>query len=163
VNSVFQLLKYNYRSYMKSKFSTLQIFQHKLRRSRLTVSSNKTVLYRIRMCERVACKNFAVHVKRSASPGNFVLTSCVSRRDRNSTERHAASKSPGRPQVVIWLRSRSSGEWYIQCESYWPYVTYRWYPTGQHSGRRGTCDVVWRPAQFLSFWYTKPLVLWILR
>jgi len=61
------------------------------------------------MCEIVTCKNFAVHVKRLASPGDFVLTSCVPRRDRNSTEQHAASKSPGRPQVVLWLRSRSSG------------------------------------------------------
>ena len=45
------------------------------------------------MCEIVTCKNFAVHVKRLASPGDFVLTSCVPRRDRNSTEQHAASKS----------------------------------------------------------------------
>ena len=29
------------------------------------------------MCERVACNNFAVNVKRLASPGIFVLTSCV--------------------------------------------------------------------------------------
>ena len=29
------------------------------------------------MCESVACNNFAVHFKRLASPGNFVLTSCV--------------------------------------------------------------------------------------
>ena len=132
----FQLLKYKHSNDRKHKFSTLQIFQHKSRRSRLTVISNKTVLYRIRLCERVAYNNFAVHFKRLASPGNFILTSCVSRRDRNATEQHAASKSPGRPQVVVWLRSRSSGEWYIQCESYWPYVTYRWHPTGRHSGRR---------------------------
>jgi hypothetical protein len=132
----FQLLKYKYSNDMKHKSSTLQIFQHKSRRSRLTVISNKTVLYMIKMCERVACKNFAVHVKRLASPGNFILTSCVLPRDRNSTEQHAASKSPGRPQVVLWLRSSSSGEWYIQCESYWPYGTYRWHTTGGHSGRR---------------------------
>jgi len=97
----FQLLKYNYSNDLKFKFSTLQIFRHKSRRSRLTVISNKTVIYRIRMCERVTCKNFVVHVKRLASPGNFVLTSCVLHRDRNSTEQHAASKSPGRPQVVM--------------------------------------------------------------
>ena len=62
---------------MEPKFSTLQIFQHKSRSSRLTVLNNKTVLYRIRMCERVACNNFAVNVKRLVSPENFVLTSCV--------------------------------------------------------------------------------------
>jgi len=78
---------------MKHKSSTLQIFQHKSRRSRLTVISDKTVLYMIRMWERAACTNFAVHVKRLTSAGNFVLTSCGPRRDRNSTEQHAASKS----------------------------------------------------------------------
>jgi len=98
---VFQLLKYKYINDMKHKFSTLLIFEHKLRRSRLTVFGNKTVLYRIRMSERVACKNFAIHLKRLANSGNFVLTSCVPRRDRISIEQHAASKSPGRLQVVM--------------------------------------------------------------
>jgi hypothetical protein len=47
----------------------------------------------IRMCERAGCKNFAFHIKRLASPGYVVLTSCVPRLDRNSTKQHAASKS----------------------------------------------------------------------
>jgi hypothetical protein len=42
------------------------------------------------MCESVACNNFAVHFKRLASPGNFVLTSCVpavTRIQLNNTQR----------------------------------------------------------------------------
>ena len=146
---------------MEPKFSTLQIAQHKSHRSRLTDISNKTALYMIGMYERVACNNFAVNVKRLASPRNFVLTSCV---PAVTGIQLSNTQRPNLP-VVLRLLYGSDVE-AVGSDIYRARVIdLTAHTVGTPlagTGEGGELDV-WRPAQFLSIRYTKPLVLWILR
>ena len=113
------------------------------------------------MCERVACNNFAVNVKRLASPRNFVLTSCV---PAVTGIQLSNTQRPNFP-VVLRLLYGSDVE-AVGSDIYRARVIdLTAHTVGTPlagTGEGGELDV-WRPAQFLSIRYTKPLVLWILR
>ena len=149
--------KYKYSNDMDPKFSTFQIVQHKSHRSSLTVISNKTALYMIGMCERVACNNFAVDIKRLASPGIFVLTSCV------PAVTGIQLSNTQRPNLPVVLRLLYGSE--VEAVGSGTYSTRVIYLTSltvgtplAGTGEGGEHDV-WRTAQFLSIRYRKPLVL----
>ena len=155
------MLKWKYGNDMELKYSTRQIFQHKSHKNSLTFISNKTVLYRIRMCERVACNNFAVNVKRLVSPENFVLTSCV---PAVTGIQLSNTQCPNLPVVLRLLYgSEVEAVWSDIYSARVIDLTAHTVGTPLAGTAEGGEHDVWGPAQFLSIRYIKPLVLWMLR
>jgi len=108
------------------------------------------------MCERVACNNFAVNVTRLASSGNFVLTSCV------PAVTGIQLSNTQRPNLPVVLRLLYGSE--VEAVGSDTYSA-RVIDLASHTvgtplavAGGGEHDV-WRPAQFLSIRYSKPLVL----